>query len=149
MIRGMMPSTVIFETHLVKQTLALPELDETNFNQALINLYVNARDAMNEKGKIKLSTEIVNIESHCFCCKVDLKGSYIEVKVADTGAGMDSSIASRIFEPFYTTKEVGEGTGLGLSAVVGIVHKAGGHILLESEVDVGTTFRLLFPTELQ
>ena len=149
MIRGMMPSTVIFETHLVKQTLALPELDETNFNQALINLYVNARDAMNEKGKIKLSTEIVNIESHCFCCKVDLKGSYIEVKVADTGAGMDSSIASRIFEPFYTTKEVGEGTGLGLSAVVGIVHKAGGHILLESEVDVGTTFRLLFPNELQ
>jgi signal transduction histidine kinase len=149
MIRGMMPSTVIFETHLVKQTLALPELDETNFNQILINLYVNARDAMNEKGKITLSTEIVNIESHCFCCKADLKGSYIEVNVADTGAGMNSSIASRIFEPFYTTKEVGEGTGLGLSAVVGIVHNAGGHVLLESEVDVGTTFRLLFPNELQ
>ncbi len=59
------------------------------------------------------------------------------------------SIASRIFEPSYTTKEVGEGTGLGLSAVVGIVHKAGVHILLESEADVGTTFRLLFSNALQ
>ena len=59
------------------------------------------------------------------------------------------SIASRIFEPSYTTKEVGEGTGLGLSAVVEIVHKAGVHILLESEVDVSTTFRLLFPNALQ
>ena len=69
---------------------------------------------MNEKRKIKLSTEIVNIENHCFCCKADLKGSYIEVNVADTGAGMNSSIAGRVLEPFYTTKEVGDVTELGL-----------------------------------
>lgn len=117
-------------------------------NEISLTLITLKKDAMNEKGKIKLSTEIVNIENYCFCCKFDLKVSYIEVKVADTSDGMNSSIASRICEPFYTTKEVGKGTGLSLFAVVGIVHNAGGHTLLESEVDVGTTFRLLFPNEL-
>ena len=69
----------------------------------------------------------------------------VEISVKDNGSGIKPDIAKRIFEPFYTTKPVGEGTGLGLSVIVGILHNAGGHILLESEVGIGTTFRLLLP----
>lgn len=75
----------------------------------------------------------------------NFNGDFIEISISDNGSGIDPIVAKRIFEPFYTTKEVGEGTGLGLSVIAGVVHNARGHILLESQVGVGTTFRLLFP----
>jgi signal transduction histidine kinase len=81
----------------------------------------------------------------CSCCIENINGKFVEISVSDNGLGIDALVAKRIFEPFYTTKKVGEGTGLGLSVITGVVHNAGGHILLESEVGVGTTFRLLFP----
>lgn len=144
MIRGMIPSSVIFEMHFADNIVELPQLDESNLNQIIMNLYVNARDAMNEKGIITLETREIDVVNVCSCCRAEINGRYIEIKVADNGSGMEPAVARHIFDPFYTTKEVGKGTGLGLSAISGIVHNADGHILLETEVGKGTAFRLLF-----
>jgi signal transduction histidine kinase len=146
MLRSTIPNTITFETNLVEQTFDLSHLDETYLNQIIVNLFINARDAMNGRGTITLTTrQAENIEPHCSCCQSQIDGRFIEISVKDNGSGIEPDVARRIFEPFYTTKPVGEGTGLGLSVIVGILHNLGGHILLESEVSVGTTFRLFFP----
>ena len=93
----------------------------------------------------KLGPKVDNIENMCSCCHRKVDGRFVQISVADNGSGIDSVIAKRIFESFFTTKQVGDGTGLGLSVIVGIVHNAGGHVLLESELGAGSTFRLLFP----
>jgi signal transduction histidine kinase len=97
--------------------------------------------------KIKLST--VNLPN-CLCsvCLTPIEGEFIELSVSDSGLGIEKETISHIFDPFFTTKGVGEGTGLGLSIVSGIVHHSRGHILIDSEINVGTTFRLLFPTQI-
>jgi signal transduction histidine kinase len=146
MLRVTIPNTIAFETDLVEQTFDLSNLDETYLNQIIVNLFVNARDAMDGKGIITLKTSISeNINNVCSCCQSNVDGRFVQISVTDNGSGIDPVVAKRIFEPFYTTKQVGDGTGLGLSVIVGIVHNAGGHVLLESEVGVGSTFRLLFP----
>ena len=146
MLRSTIPNTIAFETDLVEQTFDLSHLDETYLNQIIVNLFINARDAIDGRGIIKLTTRVVeNIEKLCSCCQSNVDGQFVQISVTDNGSGIDPIVAKRIFEPFYTTKQVGDGTGLGLSVIVGIVHKAGGHVLLESEVGVGSTFRLLFP----
>ena len=146
MLRSTIPNTIAFKTDLVEQTLDLSHLDETYLNQIIVNLFINARDAMDGKGIITLTTrEVENIEHLCSCCQSNVEGRFVQISVTDNGSGIDPIVAKRIFEPFYTTKQVGDGTGLGLSVIVGIVHNAGGHVLLESEVGVGSTFRILFP----
>jgi signal transduction histidine kinase len=146
MLRSTIPNTIAFETDLVEQAFDLSHLDETYLNQIIVNLFINARDAIDGRGIIKLTTRVVeNIEKLCSCCQSNVDGQFVQISVTDNGSGIDPIVAKRIFEPFYTTKQVGDGTGLGLSVIVGIVHKAGGHVLLESEVGVGSTFRLLFP----
>ena len=146
MLRKMIPSTIKFELNLSDKIIPLRQLDEANFNQIIVNLCVNASHAMTDsKGIIKFYTGQVEVNSVCSCCLENINGKFVEISVSDNGLGIDALVAKRIFEPFYTTKKVGEGTGLGLSVITGVVHNAGGHILLESEVGVGTTFRLLFP----
>jgi signal transduction histidine kinase len=146
MIRKMIPSTIHFDLDLTDKIISLPQLDESQFNQIIVNLCVNAADAIgNTQGKIKFHTGYVELSGVCSCCKREFEGQFIEISVSDSGSGISSDTLKHIFEPFYTTKGVGEGTGLGLSVIAGIVHNAEGYILLESEVDVGTTFRLLFP----
>ena len=129
----------------------LPKIsvDKTQFETILMNLCVNARDAMVEKGQggaITLSSSLALAE--------DLEkdgiaavpgGGYVMIKVADTGTGMDEKTRKKIFEPFFTTKEQGKGTGLGLATVYGIVEQSGGHLRVESEVGVGTTFCVYIP----
>jgi signal transduction histidine kinase len=146
MLRKIIPSTIKFELNQSDKIIPLKQLDEANFNQIIVNLCVNASHAMaDSKGTIKFYTGQAQLNSVCSCCMESFNGKFVEISVSDNGSGIDPIVAKRIFEPFYTTKEVGEGTGLGLSVIAGLVHNAGGHILLESEMGVGTTFRLLFP----
>jgi signal transduction histidine kinase len=126
------------------------QIDAIDLHQILTNLAVNARDAMKENGgtiAIFLKTTTTAV-THCLACAASLESDFIELSVSDNGTGIEDEIMKRIFDPFFTTKEQGEGTGLGLSAVSGMVHRAGGHILIDSnltEPNRGTMFRLLFP----
>lgn len=131
------------------QTLTI-DVDAIDMHQIMTNLLVNARDAMKKQGsgtiKIKLNT-VYDVSCHCDACFKRITGDFIELSVADSGMGIDKETKNHIFDPFFTTKSVGEGTGLGLSVVNGIVRHVGGHILVDSIIGRGTTFRLLFPID--
>lgn len=132
-------------------TMTAPDLgacrvDPGQVEQVILNLAVNARDAMPNGGRLLLET------SNAILSDQDLKtnpegvpGSYIQISVRDTGTGMTEEVVSRIFEPFYTTKDLGKGTGLGLATVYGIVKQSGGFISVESELNKGTAFRVYLP----
>lgn len=146
MLHEIIPATITIEADLLENTYVT--IDETDLYQIIVNLVVNARDAMkSKKGVIKLGVYVGGDYSSqiCSACQERILGKFVEIKIADTGAGINPAKLSRIFEPFFTTKEVGEGTGLGLSVVSGIIHKMNGHIIVESELGKGTTFKLLFP----
>ncbi|PIW27847.1 MAG: hypothetical protein COW30_09325 [Rhodospirillales bacterium CG15_BIG_FIL_POST_REV_8_21_14_020_66_15] len=120
--------------------------DRGQFDQVIINLAVNARDAMTEGGPLVIRTFRRDLERPLQQSgEVIPVGSYIVVEVEDRGTGIPKDVMSRIFEPFFSTKEVGQGTGLGLSTVYGIIHQSGGYVTVESHIGRGTVFRLLFP----
>ncbi|GAA4000020.1 PAS domain S-box protein [Sphingomonas humi] len=120
---------------------AIPVLaDPTQLELAVLNLAINARDAMPEGGHLSITTSAIAIsDDH------ELEpGDYIELSIADTGSGMPPDVAARAFEPFFTTKDVGKGTGLGLSMVYGVARQSGGTARIESQPGEGTTVRLYF-----
>lgn len=120
--------------------------DLVQLEQVIINLVVNARDAMPEGGSIHVRTRNVGeAEAATFNYRGMPAADYVLLEVEDTGTGMSEEIIAKIFEPFFSTKELGKGTGLGLSMVYGIIKQTGGFIYPESEVDVGTTFRIFLP----
>jgi two-component system, cell cycle sensor histidine kinase and response regulator CckA len=128
------------------EDLARINADPAQIEQILMNLALNAKDAMGEHGSLKIRTETVTLGEEYCRFNVEAKpGDYVLLSVSDTGHGMDKETLQHIFEPFYTTKELGRGTGLGLAMVYGIVRQHGGHIDCYSEVGKGTTFRLYFP----
>ncbi len=122
------------------------KMDPVQIDQILVNLCVNARDAIGGVGKITLETENACVdETLCAAYPGFVPGEYVHLKVSDTGNGMDKETLSRLFEPFFTTKETGMGTGLGLAMVYGIVKQNGGFIYVYSEPDHGSLFRIYLP----
>ncbi|MEA2865336.1 MAG: two-component system, cell cycle sensor histidine kinase and response regulator CckA [Bradyrhizobium sp.] len=120
--------------------------DLSQFEQVIVNLVVNARDAMPEGGKLTVRTANVTSEESA---ELSYKGmpaaDYVRIDITDTGTGIPADIVDKIFEPFFSTKEVGKGTGLGLSTVYGIVKQTGGFIYVDSEADKGTSFHIFLP----
>jgi two-component system, cell cycle sensor histidine kinase and response regulator CckA len=119
--------------------------DVHQFEQVIINLAVNARDAMPLGGHLTLRTANVGSDDTAHRYKAMPAGDYVLVEVQDTGTGIAAEIIDKIFDPFYTTKEVGKGTGLGLSTVYGIVKQTGGFIYVDSEPSQGSVFRIFLP----
>jgi PAS domain S-box-containing protein len=120
--------------------------DEGQMEQVLMNLAANARDAMPHGGRFSISTEQVTVRAGSEGqYDLPLPGKYALISVADSGTGIDTKSMERLFEPFYTTKDVGKGTGLGLSIVHGIIKQHEGSVLVSSEPDNGTTFRIYLP----
>lgn len=121
------------------------EADKSQIEQVLLNLYVNASQAMPEGGELYLQTENVTLDDS-YTRHFSLKGgNYVKLSVTDTGTGMDDNIKKRIFDPFFTTKDIGRGTGLGLASAYGIVKNHGGIINVYSMIDKGSTFNIFLP----
>ena len=118
-------------------------VDPHQLENAIVNLAVNARDAMNGEGLMRISTENVRLASNEVG---DIRaGDYVKISVTDTGCGMAPEVLERAFEPFFTTKPVGKGTGLGLSQIFGFAHQSGGEVGIESQVGRGTSVSIYLP----
>ncbi|MDY7034059.1 MAG: PAS domain S-box protein [Thermodesulfobacteriota bacterium] len=145
LLKRTIPKMIEIELNLAGNLKTI-NADPAQLGQVLMNLGVNARDAMPEGGRLYIQTENSTLDEEY--CKTHLEvtpGDYVLVTISDTGNGMDKETIEHIFEPFYTTKEVGQGTGLGLAIVYGIVKNHDGHIICYSELGVGTTFQIYLP----
>ena len=126
-------------THLVRA-------DAGQIEQVIMNMAINARDAMPGGGRLTLDISKVSIQTDTPGLDPELKpGDYVLLAISDSGIGMSSDVVARVFEPFFSTKEVGHGTGLGLSTCYGIIKQSGGHISVYSELSHGTTFKVYLP----
>lgn len=145
LLKRTIPKMIDIELHL-QEDLQVVNADPAQVEQVLMNLGVNARDAMPEGGKLIIGTENAFLDKqYCGRHPGAVPGQYVCLSITDTGQGMARETLDHIFEPFYTTKEVGKGTGLGLSMVYGIVKSHGGYIMCYSEPGAGTTFKIYFP----
>lgn len=122
------------------------KVDEMQIEQVLINLAVNARDAMNQEGTLSIRTSNFEVNEEMKIHDITLpKGFYLLLEIIDTGKGIPEEYSDRIFDPFFSTKEKGQGTGLGLATVYGIIKQTGGFITFDSVVGKGTNFKIFFP----
>jgi two-component system cell cycle sensor histidine kinase/response regulator CckA len=144
LLRPLIGENIELVTRLSTQT-GHTRADAGQLEQVIMNLVVNAKDAMPEGGKLTVQSSDVTVRQNFSEHRFIQTGRYAVISVADTGHGMDKETQSRIFEPFFTTKEKGKGTGLGLSTVYGIVKQSNGYVFAESEPGAGTTFYVYLP----
>ncbi|MBT4837993.1 MAG: response regulator [Methylococcales bacterium] len=145
MLRSTLPSTIEIE-EFIDENLPKVLLNPTQLQQTLMNLSINASDAMNGSGMLTIRLGWVrNLDTESPISHKSITGDWIELCVSDTGSGVDPEIINKIFDPFFTTKDVGKGTGMGLSVIYRIIEAHNGHILLDSKKGEGSTFRILLP----
>jgi PAS domain S-box-containing protein len=145
MLRRMIRENIQIEV-AISPSLSKVRADVSQMEQALINLSINAQDAMPEGGRLTIEVRDVDLDETYTAQHPEITpGAYVMLSLSDTGTGMDEKTMEHIFEPFFTTKEVGKGTGLGLSAVYGIIKQHGGSLAVYSEKDQGSTFKIFLP----
>lgn len=150
LLRPLLPSTISFQIEDNTKKLYV-KVNRVMLDQVLMNICLNAKDAMQGStgtgtGTITISTNIQSYDlTQCNSCHQNISGIYVVIEIKDNGTGMDSDCQKRLFEPFFTTKGVGKGTGMGLSMVHGIIHEHSGHLIVESEISIGTTIKILLP----
>jgi PAS domain S-box-containing protein len=145
-VKQTFPRTIEIRTDVPRQNLWNISGDATQLHQVLMNLCVNARDAMSEGGILEIAVSNLWIDENYARMHIDANvGPYIVITISDTGTGIESEILDRIFEPFFTTKELGKGTGLGLSTAIGIIKSHGGFVNVSSEIGKGTQFKVYLP----
>ncbi len=148
LLRSTLPASVAVNALLPDDDTAGPcvEADAVQLEQVLFNLCLNARDAIGESGLIKVRLRECSGSYACASCRAQLPPArWVEMSVADNGSGIDAGTLERMFEPFFSTKEVGRGSGMGLAMVHGIVHDHGGHVIVETAPQAGSVFRVLLP----
>jgi PAS domain S-box-containing protein len=145
LLRRTLGATISIQ-HDIDADLWLAKIDPNQLESALLNLAVNARDAMPEGGRLTIEAANTVLDADYAEQNAEVTpGPYVMVAITDTGSGMSREILSRVLEPFFTTKKIGQGSGLGLSMVFGFVKQSGGHLKIYSEPDRGTTVRLYLP----
>ena len=146
LLRPLIGENIELQTQLARD-LGRTRADAGQIEQVIMNLVVNSKDAMPNGGKITIQSGNAQLKHDDLGREYSYikPGDYVVLSVSDTGHGMDKETQLRIFEPFFTTKEKGKGTGLGLSTVYGIIKQSGGYVLVESELQRGTTFRIYLP----
>jgi nitrogen-specific signal transduction histidine kinase/ActR/RegA family two-component response regulator len=146
LLEPVLPATIDIRV-AVDENLPNVLADPVHIEQVLMNLCINARDAMSGSGTLDISLRQIECKAPCTCtsCRKPVMGRYLELCVADSGVGVRREVLDRIFDPFYTTKEVGRGSGMGLATVHGIVHEYGGHIWVDSEPGKGARFCVMLP----
>lgn len=145
LLRPTIPSSIELLTE-IDENIPPVLMDNIQMHQILMNLCINARDSMKNDGTLTIKLSYVsNAADICSSCKDIIKGEYVKLSIKDTGDGIDPEILDSIFEPFVSTKEVGKGTGMGLSVVHGILHKHNSHIVVESKLNSGSSFHLFIP----
>jgi PAS domain S-box-containing protein len=137
------PKDIAVDTRLSNELTTIKG-DSGQIQQALLNVFLNARDAMPEGGSLSISSDVVMADAHTTSNFASVKpGPFVRVRITDTGVGMEKSVQGRVFEPFFTTKNTG--TGLGLSVLYGVIQNHGGFVDVDSELGQGTTFSLYLP----
>jgi PAS domain S-box-containing protein len=146
LLRSALSRRIQLTTHLNQRVMVLA--NATQLQQVVMNLCINARDALPETcgAIIDVTVEVLdNVEGICASCGVDVSGRFVAISVTDNGSGIPDNVALRIFDPFFSTKEVGKGSGMGLAVAHGVAHEHGGHFLLTSRPGF-TRFQLVLPT---
>lgn len=146
LLQRLLPETIQIQVQPSTEPICV-HVDRGQLEQVLMNLAINARDAMPNGGPVWIRTRKVELDAAHAAAHPDARpGEHVEISVADVGCGIREQILPHVFEPFFTTKNAGEGTGLGLASVHGIVVQSGGHVVVDSLADAGTTFRVYLPS---